>query len=332
MSRLIGLLLILFSFATGWLWMDYRETVESPSTNAEPVYFEIFKGQSLVGIAESLRQQGIIEKPYWFRLLAYAEKMAKNLKYGEYEIPPHTTMRQLLARFVSGKVRQHAITFVEGWRSQQVISALNQHPALEHRLEDKSLGDIMALLGAAGEHAEGRFYPDTYFFTKGTADIEVLKRAYERMRSVLAQEWPNRSAGLPFSSPYEALILASIVEREAARAEERPRIAGVFMRRLAQGMLLQADPTVIYGMGDAFKGDIRKDDLIRDTPYNTYLRSGLPPTPIAVPGIESIRAVLHPDQGDSLYFVARGDGSHVFSSTLSAHEQAVKEFQSGRRD
>jgi UPF0755 protein len=332
MTRLVGTFVILASFLTGWFWMDYRDTVDSPLGNADTAYFEVFKGQGLAAIAESLKQQGLIEKPYWFRLLAYAERSAAKLKYGEYEIPPHTTMRQLLARFVSGKVRQHAVTFIEGWRFQQILAALNQHPALVHRVADRSADEIMNLLGAPGEHAEGRFYPDTYFFTKGTEDLDLLKRAYRKMNAALEQEWQGRADNLPLASSYEALILASIVEKETARADERPLIAGVFNRRLAQGMKLQTDPTVIYGMGEEFKGDIRKEDLARDTPYNTYVRPGLPPTPIAVPGIASIRAALHPDTGASLYFVARGDGSHVFSNSLTEHQQAVEQFQMNRHD
>lgn len=332
MSRLIGLFVIFASLCTGWLWMDYQDAVDSPLDNRETAYFEIFKGQGLAAIAEALSVQGLIQKPYWFRLLAYAEHAATHLKYGEYEIQPGTTMRQLVALFVSGKVRQHALTFVEGWRFKQMLAALNQHPALTHRLAGKSDEEIMVLVGASGENAEGEFYPDTYFFTKGTEDVELLKRAHHTMRLLLEREWQGRVEGLPLTNPYEALILASIVEKETARADERPLIAGVFSRRLAQGMLLQTDPTVIYGMGNEFDGDIRKEDLGRDTPYNTYVHPGLPPTPIAMPGLASIHAVLHPDTGASLYFVARGDGSHVFSSTLNDHQRAVEQFQINRHE
>jgi len=327
MSRLIGIVIILASFATGWAWMEYRDAVDRPLDNRETVYFEITKGEGSAAIAEALKQRGLTQEPYWFRLLVYVNRAATKLKYGEYEIPPQTTMHQLLALFVAGKVRQHAITFVEGWRFQQVFDAISQHPALEHRLEGKTGVEIMAMLGVPEEHAEGRFYPDTYFFTKGTADIELLKRAYQKMQTVLESEWRGRAEGLPLANPYQALILASIVERETARADERPLIAGVFSRRLAQGMLLQTDPTVIYGMGEEFKGNIRKEDLMRDTPYNTYTRIGLPPTPIGMPGVESIHAALHPDAGASLYFVARGDGSHVFSNSLTEHQRAVAQFQ-----
>lgn len=332
MSRLIGTLVLLASFTIGWFWMDYRDTVDSPLANRATVYFEIAKGKGLAAIAEALHAQGLIQKPLWFQLLAYAEKAAARLKYGEYEIPPQTTMRQLVTMLAAGKVRQHAITFVEGWRFQQMLAVLNQYPALEHRLEGKSSEEIMGLLGAAGEPAEGRFYPDTYFFTKGTADVELLRRAYQKMLTVLESEWQGKADGLPLASPYEALILASIVEKETARADERPRIAGVFTRRLAKRMLLQTDPTVIYGMGETFTGDIRREDLARDTPYNSYVHAGLPPTPIAMPGVDSIRAALHPDAGDSLYFVARGDGSHVFSSTLSEHQRAVEQFQTNQHE
>ncbi len=327
MSRLIGILVIAASFAFGWSWMDYRAYLDQPLGNDTPVVFEIAKGQGLSAIADTLQQHGLVRKPLWFRIYVLSSKAAGRLKFGEYEAPPGMTLRGLVDMLVAGKVRQHAVTFVEGWRFRQMLERLAQDAALEHQLKGKSDAEIMALIGAPAEHPEGLFYPDTYFFTKGMSDTALLQRAYRKMQAVLESEWRARTEGLPLGSPYQALVLASIVEKETARPEERARIAGVFVRRLTKGMFLQTDPTVIYGMGEMFQGDIHREDLQRDTPYNTYVRSGLPPTPIACPGILSIRAVLHPEAGDTLYFVARGDGSHVFSRTLDEHQQFVDQFQ-----
>lgn len=327
MSRLIGIVFISFSFLIGWLWMDYRAYPDSPSPIETPTVFEIHKGQGLEVIVQGLEQQGLVRKPRWFRAYLLSSGAAAKLKYGEYEFPPGISVRGMVDMLVAGKVRQHAVTFVEGWRFRQFLDRLWQEDGLEHQLRGKTDEEVMALLGAPGQHPEGFFYPDTYFFTKGMTDLAILGRAYRKMQAAIDSEWQHRAEGLPWVTPYQALIMASIVEKETARPEERARIAGVFMRRLMQGMLLQTDPTVIYGMGDAFFGDIRREDLVRDTPYNTYLRPGLPPTPIACPGVLSIRAVLHPEPGDSLYFVSRGDGSHVFSRTLEEHRQFVEQFQ-----
>jgi UPF0755 protein len=207
------------------------------------------------------------------------------------------------------------------------MEAVRAHPAIDQSLEGLSAEQIMQRLGHAGKHPEGRFFPDTYHFPRGTSDQALLRRAYQAMEQLLATEWPGRAADLPLQSPYEALILASIVERETALASERPEIAGVFVRRLQRGIRLQTDPTVIYGMGEAFAGNITRRDLEQDTPYNTYVHSGLTPTPICMPGRDAVHAVLHPAEGDSLYFVARGDGSHAFSATLTAHNRAVRTYQ-----
>lgn len=332
MKRLLAFAVLVAVLVTGGLWLDYRHAIDSPLANRETVYFEVTKGQSLPAIAEALRERGLTDRPRWFRLLAWAEKASSRLKYGEYEIPPHTTPRQLLALFASGKVRHFSATFVEGWSFRQMAEALNRQTALSHHIEGKSPREIMGMIDAPGEDAEGRFFPDTYFFTRGTDDLELLRRAYRKMQAVLAEEWRGRAQDSPLRNPYEALILASIVEKESALAEERPRIAGVFSRRLARAMPLQTDPSVIYGMGESYAGNIRKEDLLRDTPFNTYTRTGLPPTPICMPGIEALRAALHPEQGDSLYFVARGGGGHVFSKTLAEHNKAVDQLQKNRHD
>ena len=241
------------------------------------------------------------------------------------------TPAALLDLLVSGKVIEYSLTLVEGWTFAQVLEATRSHPVLVQSLApDAGPGDVMTALGHPGEHPEGRYFPDTYQFPRGTTDLQVLARSYDRMAEVLAREWDARAEGLPITDPYEALTLASIVEKETGRAEERPAIAGVFVRRLEKGMLLQTDPTVIYGLGDAFDGNLRRRDLERDTPYNTYTRAGLTPTPICMPGRDAIHAVLHPADGDALYFVATGDGGHHFSATLSEHNRAVRRYQLNR--
>jgi len=232
-----------------------------------------------------------------------------------------------LQQLADGAVIAYTITLVEGWTFRQVMDAVRGHPALDQTLAGLSDEQIMQRLGHPGEHPEGRFFPDTYHFPRGTSDQAVLQRAYSAMERLLDREWSRGAANLPLQSPYEALILASIVERETALASERPQIAGVFVRRLTNGMKLQTDPTVIYGMGEAFAGNLTKRDLQQDTPYNTYVRGGLTPTPICMPGRDAVQAVLHPADGDSLYFVARGDGSHEFSATLAAHNRAVRTYQ-----
>ncbi len=323
---------VVITVVAGGLWMDYRCTIDAPLGNRETVYFEIGKGQSLSAITQALQARGLIEKPYWFRLLALAEKAQTRLKYGEYEIPANTTPRQLLTMFATGKVRHYSLTFVEGWNFRQIVEALSRQADLTHHIDGKSPAEVMGLIDAPGEDAEGRFFPDTYFYTKGTSDLELLRRAYRKMQAVLAEEWQGRAEGLSLHAPYEALILASIVEKETGVVDERSRIAGVFNRRLAKGMPLQTDPTVIYGMGVAYAGNIGAEDLLRDTPYNTYVHPGLPPTPIAMPGLQAIHAALHPDMGESLYFVARGDGTHVFSNTLAEHNKAVDQYQKNRHE
>jgi UPF0755 protein len=307
--------------------------VRAVTMNSAEAAFEIRKGDSVRGVASRLRAEGISDWPKWLVFQAYWKGVARNLKYGEYDIPPHLSIDQLLALLASGKTRRHSITFVEGWTFDQILSAVNAHPALDHTLADRGRDQLLAAIGLAGKHPEGRFFPDTYVFSGGYRDAELLRRAYGKMESVLEVEWRQRQDGLPYATPAEALTLASIVEKETSIDAERPRVAGVFVRRLRRGMRLQADPTVIYGLGAAYRGDITRQALLSDTPYNTYTRSGLPPTPIAMPGLASLQAALHPDAGDSLYFVAAGDGSHVFTSTLAEHQRAVAAFlRKQRRD
>jgi UPF0755 protein len=236
----------------------------------------------------------------------------------------------LLNKIVAGEVEQFFLTIVEGWTFRQMLAAVHQHPEIDKKLAELNDEEIMRTLNLPAVHPEGQFMPDTYHFPDGTTDIQFLKRGWKAMQDYLHAQWQQRDEGLPLKSPYEALILASIVEKETGLARERPEIAGVFVRRLQKGMKLQTDPTVIYGIGPQFDGNIRRKDLRKDTPYNTYTRYGLPPTPIALPGKAAIKATLHPADGNSLYFVAKGDGSHQFSDTLDEHNRAVRRFQLGK--
>ncbi len=311
----------------GWEYYRYRSALKEPLPNATSIVFEIQPEESLASIAQRLQLRGLVERGWWLKLLAFEQGSTGKLKAGEYEIGPGTTLKELLHLFVAGKVKQYRLTLVEGWTVGQVLTALQRHPAVQSTLQGVPLENLMAELGLPPGQSEGWFFPDTYFFPRVTSDREILRRAYLRMQQVLAEEWAKRDPDLPLKTPYEALILASIVEKETGRRDEQAKIAGVFIRRLQQNMRLQADPTVIYGMGEAYQGDIRTADLRRDTPYNTYVHSGLPPTPIALPGRAAIHAVLHPARGDTLYFVAKGDGSHEFSATLQEHTQKVIRYQ-----
>lgn len=333
-NKVIGFTLLVLSFIGGWLWMDYQSAVSKPPLIGETVYVDIERGDSLNRIIDKLLAQNMDIKPFWFKVISLQRGAFKKLKTGEYELTSELTLPEILTKFVEGKTKQHTITFPEGWDFKGVLREIERNPNIEHTLSSADLNSIMSKFRAdVTIHAspEGLFFPDTYFFEKHTSDVSLLKRAYDKMQLVLQQEWVNKAEGLPFKTPYEALILASIVEKETGVIAERPLIAGVFIRRLEQKMLLQTDPTVIYGMGESYQGDIRSKDLTTATPYNTYVISGLPPTPIAMPGREALYAVLHPDKGDSLYFVARGDGTHVFSATLKDHNLAVDKFQRNKK-
>ena len=325
---IVAVLLSLIIAAGGW-WArhDYQQALHAPAVIGNPVILEINKGDSFNQITDKLLSQNIALNPFWFKVIAVSEKAVKKLKTGEYELAPGLTLPEILALFVQGKTRQYAITFPEGWNFKELILALENNPNLEHTLNPVDVDALMSRLGTDPHHPEGAFFPDTYFFEKHTTDVDLLKRAYDKMQSVLKQEWQNKADDLPFKTPYEALILASIVEKETGVVAERPLIAGVFIRRLKSGMLLQTDPTVIYGMGENYRGNIGYADLTTATPYNTYVIKGLPPTPIAMPGRDAIIAALHPDSGNALYFVARGDGTHVFSATLKEHNLAVDGYQ-----
>jgi UPF0755 protein len=313
-----------------WAWQGLQ-TLKTPIELAEPVLFEVPEGRSFNRVAFALADRGLVGNSLWLRLHARLNPADARIKAGEYEFVDGMTPGQMLTMMVRGDVKRWSITIIEGWTFAEMRQALADTARLKKVTGDWSAGRIMEALGAKGEHPEGRFFPDTYLFTGQHSDLDILRQAYERMQAVLEAEWQNRAAGLPYDSPYEALIMASIIERETGVPYERGEIAGVFVRRLQKGMRLQTDPTVIYGMGEKFKGRISSRDLRTHTPYNTYRINGLPPTPIALPGREAIHASLHPSPGESLYFVARGDGSHKFSSTLAEHQKAVREFQLNRR-
>jgi peptidoglycan lytic transglycosylase G len=330
---LLVVLVILALAAVALVYGKYRDFSFARITLPQDHYvLTVVPGMSLRQLAHELHEHGIIEYPRFFVQLGRTLEADRKLKAGEYVLEPELTPRSLLALVTDGKVVQYALTIVEGQTFAELRKRIEQDPVLEQTLRGLDDDALMARLGKAGEKPEGRFLADTYHFPRHTTDANFLQRAYSAMEKTIQEEWGKRAPDLPLASPYEALILASIVEKETGIAEERPVIAGVFIRRLKQGMKLQTDPTVIYGLGDAFDGNIRRDDLVADNPYNTYTREGLPPTPIATPGREAIHAVLHPAGGDSLFFVASGGGRHYFSATLDEHNLAVDKFQRGKRD
>lgn len=292
-----------------------------------PVTFELRAGSSLRNVAAQLAKAGVIGRPELFEVLARVLGESSKLKAGNYEFSPPLTPLSLLQQMTRGDVTLIAVTFVEGWTFRQVRKALQDNPKIRAETATLTEAELLQKLEIAQPRGEGWFFPDTYHFSEGTSDLAILRRAHQLMLRHLNQEWERRAPGLPLKSPLEALILASIVEKETGRPEERGLVAAVFINRLRIGMLLQTDPTVIYGMGEAFNGNIRKSDLTTDTPYNTYTRAGLPPTPIAMPGLEALRATLNPAPSDALYFVARGDGTSKFSRTLAEHERAVTQYQ-----
>jgi UPF0755 protein len=314
--------------AAYWVWHEYSQFLEAPlDIPPEGVVFQIPRGASIAAVAHALESQHLISEAHWLRLHARLDYKGKMIKAGEYKLLPGMTPELLFSLFVSGKTISYSITLIEGWSFKQIMAEIEAHPALIKSLSGNSLETIMQKLGYPGEHPEGRFFPDTYNFPRNTSDLDLLQRAYNRMSRVLEDAWARREENIPLKSSYEALILASIVEKETGAASERAEIAGVFSRRLRKGMKLQTDPTVIYGMGARYKGNIRRKDLKEDTPYNTYLHTGLPPTPICMPGADAIAAAMNPKIGKSLYFVAKGDGTHQFSSTLKQHNKAVRKYQ-----
>lgn len=307
-----------------------RTPVAVPEAGAS---IEIRPGTAFRQVSNDLASQGIIENPTFFRVYGRITGKAGSIQAGEYHIKAGTTPRGMLDIFVSGEVRLYSFTIVEGWTFRELVEALASDPVVQKTIGFEDWPAVLESIAADASHPEGLFLPETYRFPKGTRDVDILRQAYELMQKTLSAEWQNRDENLPISSPYEALILASIVEKETALASERPRIAGVFVRRLLKRMRLQTDPTVIYGIGAEFNGNLTRRDLRTDSPYNTYTRGGLPPTPIALPGKAAIHAALHPAAGTEVYFVATGlgDGSHKFSDTKAEHDAAVQEFLARQR-
>lgn len=331
--HLLGLLILAIAAVSAWgAWRDYQDFVAAPLTLADHErVLEVRPGDSFAQVLGRMRRVGIGQGRDWqWRLLAFELDVVRRLQVGEYAVGHGITPTGLLRKLESGQVIQHRFTLVEGWNFRELRQALAASDAVEHTLADMDDAEVMAALGRPGLNPEGRFLPETYLFTRGTGDVDLLKRALLAMDQALAEAWAQRAADLPATTPEQALVLASLVEKETGVAAERAQIAGVFARRLQRRMRLQTDPSVIYGMGPAYRGRIGRAGLDADTPYNTYTRDGLPPTPIAMPGRAALRAAVEPAPGDALYFVSRGDGSHHFSATLAEHNRAVARYVHGR--
>ncbi len=328
--KLSAVSVLLGSLMAGWFLMGYTQFLNEPiNVQGEPYYYQIKQGETLKQVANNLHLAGVIDHPKYLVWHGRLTRVANKIQVGEYVFKPGMTPKEILQDISTGKTVQYSFTLIEGWNFRELMQELRNNEYLIHSLEGQSHKQIMETLGYPGQHPEGRFLPDTYLFPRGTTDVEFLKRAYVATEQYLEDQWQNRQADLPYKDSYDALIMASIVEKETGLASERPAIAGVFIRRLQKKMRLQTDPTVIYGLGEKFDGNLRRRDLVNDTPYNTYRRNGLPPTPISMPGKDAIWAALHPEDGDALYFVARGDGSHEFTSNLKDHNRAVVKYQLG---
>jgi UPF0755 protein len=293
----------------------------------EAKIYVVQPGTTLKAFARQLYKEHVLPDAHTLVWVAALKGRSRDLKAGEYRFRKGITVMEILDQVMSGRVVEYPVTIIEGWTFRQVMEALDTAPKLTHTLQGMKPAQIMASLGYPGQHAEGRFYPDTYYYSAGMSDILILQRAYQKMDKVLEEEWEGRQSDLPLKNRDEALTLASIVEKETGKPEERPLIAGVFIHRLRIGMKLQTDPTVIYGIGEHFNGNLTVKDLRRPTPYNTYIIKGLPPTPISMVGRDALHAALNPATTNALYFVSRGDGSHEFSETLEEHNRAVIKYQ-----
>jgi peptidoglycan lytic transglycosylase G len=320
--------------AAAWTGVAYRHFTHAPLTvETTGQTLEIARGEGFGSIVRQLRDEQLSSaSPLLWRLLALRLGVTNKLHAGEYALAPGMTPFTLLQNLATGKVLHRRVTLVDGWTFAQVREALQKAPRLKHRLDGMDAAKVAAKLGLADQSPEGWFMPDTYDYVLGMSDLDVLARAHATMQKYLREAWARRAASVPLQTPYQALILASLVEKETAAPAELPEIAGVFERRLKLGMKLETDPSVIYGMGTTYTGKIHKVDLETDTPYNTYTRAGLPPTPIALPTRAAIDAVLHPAAGDALYFVAKGDGTHQFSATLAEQNAAVRKYILGKKE
>nr|WP_207201518.1 endolytic transglycosylase MltG [Pseudomonas sp. TH41] len=323
--------LVLAGLCLGASAWKIHSALEQPLNIAQEELLNVPKGTTPTRTFYRLEAKGVIKDAFWLRVYWRFNLGKQPLHSGEYRMQPGMTVEGLIDLWKRGEMVQYSLTLVEGWNFHQVRAALAKDEKLEQTLNGLSDSEVMNKLGHTGIFPEGRFFPDTYRFVRGMTDVDLLKKAYDRLDEVLAKEWDQRAPDAPYTEPYQALIMASLVEKETGVPQERGQIAGVFVRRMAIGMLLQTDPTVIYGLGDRYSGKLTRAHLKEPTPYNTYMISGLPPTPIAMVGREAIHAALNPVAGNSLYFVARGDGSHVFSDDLDAHNNAVREFQLKRR-
>ncbi len=332
MFKSIKILIVLGLIVSTTLGGIFFWQLSSPlELKSEQLDFNIAPGSSMRAAAREIAASGVKLEPWLFIVLGKILRVESSIKAGSYEIARGITALELMNKLTRGDVTQTEIVFIEGWTFRQMRERLNTHPDIRHDTKALSDSEIMRLIGGAQGVAEGQFFPDTYLFAKQSSDVAVFARAYRAMQRHLSREWEARAGGLPYGNPYEALVMASIVEKETGRDQDRPLVAAVFINRLRLGMLLQTDPTVIYGIGEKFDGNLRKRDLLADTPYNTYTRAGLPPTPIAMPGLASLQSALHPAQSQAIYFVARGDGSSQFSRTLDEHNQAVNRYQRGGR-
>lgn len=324
MKRILAGLLLLMLLTSGSV-VYYAGSTVTPAKL--PLEFTLNQGSSLTSVARQFEQQGLLDSPRAFVWLARLLGRAGLIKAGIYQLDHAVSKMELLEMITQGNVSKMQVTLIEGWNFRQLRAVLDAMPHIRHDTLLLSDGEILQRIGAIETHPEGLFLPDTYYVAAGSSDIDFLRRAYLAMQQHLLQAWQARQTDLPLQTPYQALILASIVEKETGTSADRPMIAGVFVNRLRLRMMLQTDPSVIYGLGEKFDGNLRRSDLLRDTPYNTYTRAGLPPTPIALPGMDALNAVLHPSVTDALYFVARGDGSSHFSSNLNAHNRAVNLYQ-----
>ncbi len=323
--------LVLAGLMVGASAWKLNSALEQPLNLAQEQLLDVPAGATPTGTFNRLQADNTVQDAFWLRLYWRFNLEGQPLHSGEYRMTPGMTVHDLIGLWQRGEVVQYSLTLVEGWNFRQVRSALAKHEKIEQTLDGLSDSEVMDKLGHPGVFPEGRFFPDTYRFVRGMTDAELLEKAYDRLDKVLAQEWAQRAPDLPYTEPYQALIMASLVEKETGVPQERGQIAGVFVRRMKIGMPLQTDPTVIYGLGERYNGKLTRAHLREPTPYNTYTIPGLPPTPIAMVGREAIYAALHPVSGTSLYFVAKGDGSHTFSDDLDAHNNAVREFQIKRR-
>lgn len=324
LKRMIFLVLVAVSLFAGWFAYHVSAAVQLP---AVPYEFSIKSGSSLKSVAKQLADAGVLHDTWSFVLLSRLMGYASLLKAGDYELTENTSPWHLLERVTTGDVNQSEVRFIEGWTFSQLRKALDEHPVIRHDTTGLSDREVLQLIGASETAAEGLFFPDTYYFVRGNSDIAILKRAYRTMHNNLNIAWAGRATNLPLTDAYQALILASIVEKETGRESDRANIAGVFVNRLRLGMRLQTDPSVIYGLREKFDGNLRKKDLLTDQEYNTYTRRGLPPTPIAMPGLASIQAALNPAKTGALYFVAKGNGGSHFSNNLTDHNRAVAKYQ-----